>query len=339
MTRTPVLLAAASLAAFVLTGCGDGAVRAGAAATVGGERITTSTLEQVVTRGLADPSAQQTVGADRPSFERAVLRRLISHVLLTRAAADQHVAVSGGDVVSARDRIATQLGGESALNAEALKAGISAKDLTQTIADVALRDALADTLTAKVDVPQASLEHAYQQNIAQYDQVHSAHILVATLAQAKQILAAVKATPSRFAALAAKFSTDAASKDKGGDLGLQGRGALEKPFEAAIFSNPVGAFVIAKTQFGFHVIHIIERKTTTLEQAKTDLRRNLLGEQRSTSVQVLLLKTAKKLGVHVNPRFGTWDPKAQDVIALTNPVSKASPRPGDAATPQATAGP
>ena len=342
VSRTARLLAAAGLAAVVLTGCGDGTIRAGAAATVGDDRITTSALDQVVTRGLADPSAQQTVGADRTSFERAVLRRLISHVLLTKAAAAERVSVSGGDVVGARDRIAAQLGGEAALNAEALKAGISARDLTQTIADVALRDALADKLTAAVDVPETALKQAYQQNIAQYDQVHSAHILVATKAKAEQILAAVKATPDRFAALAAMFSTDPGSKDKAGDLGFQGRGALQKPFEAAVFSNPVGSFLIAHTQLGFHVIHIIERKTTTLAEASKDLRRNLLGQQRSTAVQVLLVKTAKRLGVHVNPRFGVWDPTAQDVTALKDgpdSVTKASPRPGDAATPQAPTGP
>ena len=336
VTRLARLLAVASVAGLVLTGCGDGTVRAGAAATVGGERITTTALDKVVSRGLADPGAQQTLGADRPTFERAVLRRLIGHLILVEAAKKEHVTVTGGEIVAAHDRIATQLGGDASLNTEALKNGISLKDLAQTIADIAVRDALSDKLTASVEVPDAALEQAYQQNIAQYDQVHSAHILVATEAKAKEILAAVKAEPTRFAEFAAKFSTDTQSKDKGGDLGFQGRGALEKSFENAIFTNPAGSFVIAHTQFGFHVIHVIERKTTTLDQAKADLRRNLLGQQRTTAVQVLLLKTAKKIGVHVNPRFGTWDPRAQDVVEIkpgpdsvttTHPTSQATPGP------------
>jgi parvulin-like peptidyl-prolyl isomerase len=342
VTRTPRLLAVAGVAALVLTGCGDGTVRTGAAATVGGDRITTTALDNVVTRGLADPSAQQTVGADRPTFERAVLRRLIDHLLLDRAAAREGVTISGADVLAAHDQIATQLGGEAALTAEALKAGISAKDLDQTLSDIALRDALADKLTASIDVPQAALLQAYNQNIAQYDQVRSAHILVAAKSQADQILATVKADPAQFSALAAKFSTDPGSKDKGGDLGFLGRGALEKSFETAIFTNPPGSFVIVKTQYGFHVIHVIARKTTTLQQAKTSLRRTLLGQQRSTAVTALLLKTAKELGVHVNPRFGAWDAKTQEVVALNSgpgSVTRTSPQPGDAASPQASTGP
>ena len=341
VTRIPRLLAVASLAVVVLTGCGDGTIRTGAAATVGDDRITTSALDSVVTRGLADPSAQQTLGADRTSFERSVLRRLIAHLLLTQAAAKEHVTVSGGDIVATHDRIATQLGGETALNEAALKNGISAKDLEQTISDIAVRDALADKLTASIEIPDAALEQAYEQGIAQYDQVHSAHILVATKAKAGQILAALKAAPGRFSELAAKFSTDAGSKDKGGDLGFQGRGALEKNFETAIFTNPPGSFVIAKTQFGFHVIHVIERKTTTLEEAKPDLRRGLLGQQRGAAVESLLLKTARQLGVHVNPRFGTWDTQAQDVVelpfcpknAVTVAGGDATPAPSPTATP------
>ena len=273
-----------------------------------------------------------------------MLGRLIEHLVVTNAAAREGVSVSGGDVDIALDRITVQIGGPDKLKAEALKAGIAPADLRQTISDVALRDKLSDKLTANVDVPEASLRAAYQQNIAQFDQVHSAHILVASKALAEKLLAQVKADPSTFAALAAQYSSDTASKAKGGDLGFQGHGALDKVFEAAIFGNPPGSFVIAKTQFGYHVIHVIERHTTTFEQARDDLRRGLLGQQRTDAVAKLLRATAKRLGVHVNPRFGVWDKTALEVAARkadpSKDVSKASPRPGAAgATPQATTGP
>lgn len=343
MTRTARLLVAAGAAALVLTGCGDGTVRTGAAATVGNERITTSELQAVVSRGLKDPSAQQTVGADRPAFERNVLGRLIQHVLLKKASEKEKVDLPGAEVDATQDRIAAQLGGPEQLKAEALKAGISEHDLRQTIADVALRDLLADKLTASVDVPESALRDAYQQGIAEFDQVHSAHILVPTQVLADQILATVKADPGTFAAQAAKYSTDTSNKANGGDLGFQGRGALEKPFETAIFSNKPGSFVIAKTRFGYHVIHVIERRTTSFEKAKTTLRRNLLGQERQDAVNALMQKTAKNLGVHVNPRFGAWDTAAQDVKATDNcpdsAISVPSPRRDATPAPDASAPP
>jgi parvulin-like peptidyl-prolyl isomerase len=335
VTRTPRLLAGCALAALVLTGCGDGTIRTGAAATVGDERITTTTLNRVVDKGLSDPGAQQTVGGDRAQFERSVLARLIQHQVLVAAAKAEGVTVTGAQKDAARAAIANQLGGDAQLVSQAAKAGFSAEDLDQAIADTALKDALGDKLTASVPVPEAALRADYAQNIAQYDRVHSAHILVASQALAQRILAQVKADPSQFAALAARYSTDPGSKDSGGDLGFQGRGALEKPFETAIFAARPGSFVLARTRYGFHVIHVIARQTTTFEQATPQLRRDLLGQERQDAVSRLLVATAKKLGVHVNPRFGTWHPSDETVVATVScpdtAVSSPSPRPGDTA--------
>lgn len=339
MTPKPRLLAVAAVALLALSGCGSGPLQAGAAATIGDERITTSELDDLVQRSLADPTAQQNVGTDRAGFERIALRRLIDHEVLVRAVAKEKVTVTAGEALAARGRIADQVGGESGLRAEALKAGIALKDLDQTIRDVAMRDALADKLTASINVPTADLQRAYQQNIGDFDKVHSAHILVATNALAQQILKLVKAQPGRFAALAAQYSTDPGSKDKGGDLGFQGRGALDKTFEKAIFTNKPGSFVVVHTQFGFHVIHVIEHRVVTLAQAKLDLRRGLLSQQRSDAVEQVLVATAKGLHIKVNPRFGSWDPTNLDVVELqpAHPVTTKSPRPGD--TPSAEPGP
>ncbi len=337
MTRIPRRLQLAALgltAALALTGCGNGVGERGAAATIGDQRITTSTLNDLVTRSLADPEAKQTVGADPVAFERAALRRIISHAIITEAARREGVTADGASIDATFDKFAQQTGGLAGLEAAATKQGIAKADLREALTDVTLRDLIADKLTAGVTVPQEQLQQAYDQNIAQYDQVRSAHILVATEAKAKQLLAALKKDPSRFASFAAQFSTDTGSKDKGGDLGYQGRGALEKNFEDAIFGNPPGSLVIAKTQFGYHVISVIDRRTTTFAQAQTELRRTILSQQRQAVVDALILKTSKDLGVKVNPRFGTWDVSTQQVVALPvcpDSVTSPSPRPGDAA--------
>jgi parvulin-like peptidyl-prolyl isomerase len=338
-TRTAALV---GLLAVSLSACGT--VRAGAAATVGDDRITSSQLTAVVDRGLKDPSAQQNVGADKPAFERSVLARLIQHLVLAKAAADNHVSVDGAAVDAAFDSFAQQLGGEQQLRSEALKAGIAAQDLRGVIADAALRDALGDKLTESIEIPPAVLQQAYQQSIAQFDRVHSAHILVSTQAQAQDLLAQVKRDPESFPALAAQFSQDTSNKANGGDLGFQGRGALEKPFEDAIFAAKPGSFVLAHTSFGFHVIHVIERQTVSLADATLTLRRTLLADQRQQAVEGVLAKTAKRLHVRVNPRFGTWEAATRSVVPIATcpktAVSSPSPRADDTGgagpTPAAT---
>lgn len=58
-----------------------------------------------------------------------------------------------------------------------------------------------------------------------------------------------------FAKLAAQYGTDG-SKDKGGDLGTFGRGAMIPAFENAVFNGSVGQLMIVNTQFGVHLINI-----------------------------------------------------------------------------------
>ena len=108
MTRTLRLLAVSAVAAVALTGCGDGTVRTGAAATVGNDRISDSTLSTLVKRSLAAPGAAAAVGADKVAFERSALTRLLQHLLLTRAARDENVTVTATAVDSVAGGPASQ---------------------------------------------------------------------------------------------------------------------------------------------------------------------------------------------------------------------------------------
>ncbi len=85
------------------------------------------------------------------------------------------------------------------------------------------------------------------------NKIRCAHILVAKLSEAQQILEKLKQGES-FTKLAQEHSLDG-SRKRGGDLGFFGRGVMVKEFEKAAFalqkeqiSEPV------KTQFGYHLI-------------------------------------------------------------------------------------
>lgn len=347
MTRTarPTSLArrlvpaAPVVAALLLSGCG-GAVRTGAAATVGSDRITTTTLQGVVDRGLADPQAAQQLGSDRPAFQRQVLSRLITGDLLRDAAASKGVQVTDGEVDARMAQFASQLGGQSQLEAQAAQSGIARQDLRPFVRDLTLNDKLADTLVQGKTVTDADLKAAYQKNIAQYDQVTARHILLKTQAEAQQVLAQVKADPATFAAIASARSLDTGSKAKGGQLDPAGRGAYVKPFEDALFSAKPGTFGIVHTQYGFHVYEVLKHQTTTLAQATPALRRSLLQPQRQQAVSTLLRSTAKKNAISVNPRFGRWDDQTGGVVdaATSGPGVVSSPAVSPGAGRTGTAG-
>ncbi len=70
-----------------------------------------------------------------------------------------------------------------------------------------------------------------------------------------------------FGELAKKYSEDESNRDKGGDLSFFKRGAMVKPFEDAAFGAPVGDLVgPVQTQFGLHLIKVLEKKTENNEE-------------------------------------------------------------------------
>ncbi|NMC60105.1 MAG: peptidylprolyl isomerase [Candidatus Methanofastidiosa archaeon] len=90
-------------------------------------------------------------------------------------------------------------------------------------------------------------------------QVHAAHILVKSEDLAKELHEKIKKGES-FSDLAKKFSQCPSGK-KGGDLGFFSRQKMVKEFEKAAFDGKEGTVVgPIKTQFGWHLIKIIEKK-------------------------------------------------------------------------------
>ena len=328
MTRTPRRLALTTLLVLVLSACGDSQLRSGAAALVGEQRITVDALREVVERGLADPAAAQQLGADRAAFQRQTLSRLINRVLLEEAAGKAGVQVTEDEVDEQIEQFVSQVGGRAALDTQAAQGGIPPEDLSRFVRDIVLEEELASSLTEDVVVPAEQLQALYEQNIAEYDRVRSRHILLADEATARSLLEQVRQDPSRFEALAAQFSTDTSNKDDGGNLGFAGRGEFVPAFEQVLFTSPPGTFEVANTQFGWHVINVLERQTTTLEQATPELRRAALQEQRQQATLGVLRETAERLDITVNPRFGRWDAENVTVAAVPDPNGVLSPAPG-----------
>jgi parvulin-like peptidyl-prolyl isomerase len=122
------------------------------------------------------------------------------------------------------------------------------------------------------------------------DEVKASHILIKpapatddagkakadadALKKAQDVLAEAKKPGADFAALAQKYSDDTGSKASGGELGYFTRFKMVKPFEDAAFAAKTGDIVgPVKSDFGYHIIKIEDRKTaaqqTPSEVSKT----------------------------------------------------------------------
>ncbi|CAG7637045.1 SurA N-terminal domain-containing protein [Actinacidiphila bryophytorum] len=125
--RTAVSIAAAALllASPALTACGSGPAQPGAAAVVGGQRITVSTLQDKVNEvraaQAASPQAQQLISASG-KLSTQTLSMLVQNTVIERAAADAGVTVSDGEVQQQHAAALQQFSGsEQALDAALLQ--------------------------------------------------------------------------------------------------------------------------------------------------------------------------------------------------------------------------
>lgn len=138
---------------------------------------------------------------------------------------------------------------------------------------------LMDTLLdqeGKAAVTDAALKKVYDdaaKQISGEQEVHARHILVGTEAEAKEIIAELK-KGADFAELAKKKSKDPGASD-GGDLGFFTKDQMVPEFSAAAFALEPGKISEpVKSQFGWHVIKVEEkraRKAPPFEQVKPQL--------------------------------------------------------------------
>jgi len=129
------------------------------------------------------------------------------------------------------------------------------------------------------------IQQRYQERLKSMppeEEVHARHILVATEDEAKALIAELK-KGAAFDKIAKEKSTDKASGAEGGDLGWFKKSDMVKEFADAAFGLKKGELSEApiKTQFGYHVIKIDDRRTApppALEELSEQIREELARE-------------------------------------------------------------
>ncbi len=106
-------------------------------------------------------------------------------------------------------------------------------------------------------------------------------------AKAQALLDSLKAGAD-FASLARRYSQDQGSAPQGGDLGLVRRGQFVKEFESAVFGLSDGQISpIVETDFGFHIIQLLERRGDAVHARHILIRIPRTGDADSATVALL----------------------------------------------------
>ncbi len=161
---------------------------------------------------------------------------------------------------------------------------------------------LKDNIEKNIAVTEQDVSQFYENNKAQfqgYEQRRARHILVATEAEAKKILAELK-SGKNFEALAKEKSMDP-TKANGGDLGFFKRGDLVPDFEKVAFALKKGEVSgIVKTQFGYHVMRLEDIQIAPekpFESVKGQIQQFLQNQKQGAAINTYLdgLKAKAKI--------------------------------------------
>ena len=116
----------------------------------------------------------------------------------------------------------------------------------------------------------------------------ASHILVDSEEKANDILAQIKAGSISFEDAARQYSS-CPSAPQGGALGEFTRGQMVPEFEEAAFSMEVGELRgPVKTQFGYHIIRLDDKKEgepVSFEQARDQIKAHLIEQKRQQAYQ------------------------------------------------------
>jgi len=157
----------------------------------------------------------------------------------------------------------------------------------------------------KIKVNDEEVLEYYEQNkdsFTEKEQVHLYNILLETEEEAQDILEQLK-TGGDFSEIAKEKSTGP-SAAQGGDLGYLTKGTIILEIEEVVFALELEELSeVIKTDFGFHILKITEKKpetVKTLEEVKEDIIQTLLPDTQKEAFENLLEELKSKSEIEIN---------------------------------------
>lgn len=219
-----------------------------------------------------------------PSDKRVLLAEEVTDKLITESIMLQEARRQGISVLPAEidaeteraiDRVRSQFADQNAYDRALASEFMTPARLreqykAQAEATLLRQKLIEQEVRRRVHVTDSDVEDAYRQR---GEEIHVRHILVADSATASQVLARLERGED--------FNRVGQSVDaiEAADLGWVRRGALVKNFEDAAFAlTPGNHFVLVKTRYGYHVIQVLEKRTSELPPLTDELRETIYNE-------------------------------------------------------------
>jgi peptidyl-prolyl cis-trans isomerase C len=244
-------------------------------ATVNGKDIARTQLQDIFNAAVqssgmkvADLSSAQQLGG-----YTQLLNDLIDRQLLLEAASKEEV--SNENVQDEIKKFKSQFPDEAIFDAQMKQAGMTPEKLESDVREELKIRRWMESQVKAPEVSESDAKSFYESNLKEFEQpetVKASHILFTVDADApadilKQKEEAAKKAAARakagedFTTLAKELSEEPGAKESGGDLGFFPKDRMVPEFATAAFSQNLNAISEpVKTQFGWHVIKVTDKK-------------------------------------------------------------------------------
>jgi peptidyl-prolyl cis-trans isomerase C len=234
-----------------------------------------------------------------PQLRSQVLDNLINQELLFQESAKKKIHPSPAEIDKEVTAIKSRFKDPTEFESTLARMRMDEKKLRRQIAQrSAIRSLIDKEIGADITVSDVDAQSFYDSNPSYFqrpEQVHARHILIKVAAgasdkdkaAARKKIADIKKRIDKgedFGEVA-KSVSEGPSSAKGGDLGFFARGQMVKPFEDAAFAlKPNEVSDIVETQFGYHLIQLLERRPAETV-AFNDVKERIVGNLRNERLQ------------------------------------------------------
>lgn len=167
------------------------------------------------------------------------------------------------------DLIAEELFYEEAVRQDLLKDKETQDVIREAKKKIVIAKLIKKEVEDKVRVDDDAVKKYYEEHKGEFmspEMWRASHVLVASGEEAQEIAKGINSGALKFEEVAGSRSLDATAK-RGGDIGYFAKGQLVPEFEEACFSLNVGdPCQIVRTQFGYHVIKLTDRRPGKAEE-------------------------------------------------------------------------
>lgn len=280
-------------------------------ATVNGQKIATGDFEREFDMYKRRLTAQGTALPEQyeAQAKSEVLKDLIDRELVFQQSRKKGIQISPDEVEKEIGAIKQRYSDPKQFEAILTQMNLTEASLRSQIADrAAIRAYVNQEIGAKITISDTDTKAFYDGHPELFqkpEEIRARHILIKvaadanadTKSQARKKLEDIKKRVDGgedFAELA-KTNSEDSSAAQGGDLGFFPKGRMVAPFETAAFAlqnNQISDII--ETQFGFHLIQVVDRreaKSMGYEEVKAKINANLrnekLAEQLKTHLESL----------------------------------------------------